>query len=197
VRLLTTPRLPTALVALASLLLLHTVAATPAATAHTTTRPYQHPFHATALELDWNPDSHCFEAALQLPGTTLEEELTRIAGRPVNLDNTKPDTLEKNEQLLRDWIRARLKLSAPNLPNCEIHWVGFETEKRSVYAYFEIRPPSDKLQTNPPRELDIHCSFFQHIPGQINAVTARTPQLRGSAILTDLQPSAKIPLAAK
>lgn len=156
-----------------------------------------HPFHATALQLDWNSESHCFEAALQLPGTTLEEELTRIAGRPVNLDAAKPETLAKNEKLLENWIRARLKLSAPERPGPDIHWVGFETEQRSVWAYFEIRIPADNLHPNPPHELNVHCSFFQHIPGQINAVTVNTPKLRGSTILTELKNSSNIPLSAK
>lgn len=187
------PRTRTTTLATLAILLLHTPATLANPHAHTT----PHPFHATSLELDWNPDSRCFEATLQLPGTTLDQELTRIAARPVNLDNNNPDTLNKNEQLLRQWIHDRLKLSAPNSTAFDIHWVGFETDQRSVWAYFEIRPTSDKLQQLPPNELNLHCSFFQHIPGQINAVSIRTPNSRGSTILTELQHSAKIPLTPK
>lgn len=182
------------------------IAATAAtATAGTTAPlPNQHPFHATSLELDWNPDSRCFEAALQLPSTTLHEELTRVAGRPVNLDHNNPEIAAKNEQLLQDWIRSRLKITAANLPNCEIHWVGSEFENRSLFAYFEIRllpqhnqtPPTQSSQQPTPdcptQNLTIHCSFFQHLPGQVNAATIRTPKQRGSTLLTDNQLSAPV-----
>jgi hypothetical protein len=181
-----------------------TTAAATTAAATTAALLTQHPFHATSLELDWNPDSHCFEAALQLPAATLHEELTRVAGRPVNLDHNNPEIAAKNEQLLQDWIRSRLKITAANLPNCEIQWVGSEFENRSLWAYFEIRllPPPKQSQLPqtaqqpapdcPTQNLTIHCSFFQHLPGQVNAATVRTPKQRGSTLLTDAQLAAPV-----
>lgn len=173
---------------------------------------YAHPFHATSLELEWNPETGCFEAALRLPGPPLDEELARIAERPVALDS--PDLLKRqqNERILEDWVRRRFKLTAKDLPHCEIHWVGVETELRSVWAYFEVRlqpqapeqPPAakspntsanhppDKHPPCPVDELTLHCRFFEHLQGQVNAATIRLPDRRGSLILTEILQSAAV-----
>lgn len=171
-----------------------------------------HPFHATSLELEWNPDTGCFEAALQLPGPPLDEELARFAERPVALDTSDAVKQRQNEKVLEDWVRSRLKLTAKDLPNCRIQWVGTETELRSVWAYFEIRllpdsptqPPSDKTDQIPTdrstdkatpcpvEELTLHCRFFEHLQGQVNAATLRIPGRRGSVILTEVLQSGTV-----
>lgn len=171
-----------------------------------------HPFHATSLELEWNSETGCFEAALRLPGPPLDEELARFAERPVALDTSDPIKRRQNEKVLQDWIRSRLKLTAKDLPDCEIRWVGCETELRSVWAYFEIRlppiprdqatsqevhkdsarQPSEKSTVCPVEELTLHCRFFEHLQGQVNAATLRTPGRRGSVILTEVRQSGAV-----
>ncbi|MFM7056289.1 MAG: DUF6702 family protein [Planctomycetota bacterium] len=187
------------------LLVLSTHVNSPAATAH--------PFHATSLELEWNPETGCFEAALQLPGPPLDEELARFAERPIALDTSDAAKRKQNEKVLEDWVRSRLKLTARDLPNCQIRWVGTETELRSVWAYFEIRllpkpsaqTPSGKDKTDPlppqrstehtpcpTEELNLHCRFFEHLQGQVNAATFRIPGRRGSVILTEVRQSGTV-----
>ncbi|MFM7039502.1 MAG: DUF6702 family protein [Planctomycetaceae bacterium] len=183
---------------------------------HPCSAEFAHPFHATSLELEWNPETGCFEAALRLPGPPLDEELARIAERPVSLDTTDPVKRRQNEKILEDWVRNRLKLTAKDLPNCEIRWVGAETELRSVWAYFEIRlqpkkpeQQQSKAQANksdspapkkddkkkiscPVDDLQVQCRFFEHLRGQVNATTIRIPGRRGSVILTEVHQSGLI-----
>lgn len=174
--------------------------------------PALHPFHATSLELEWNSETGCFEAALRLPGPPLDEELARFAERTVALDTSDPVKRRQNEKVLEDWIRSGLKLSAKDLPDCEIRWVGSETELRSVWAYFEIRlhpkpsaqptshesnkntpmQPPEKAKVCPVDELTLYCRFFEHLQGQVNAATLRTPGHRGSVILTEVRQSATV-----
>jgi len=175
-----------------------------------------HPFHATSLELEWNAETGCFEAALRLPGPPLDEELARFAERPVALDTSDPVKRRQNEKVLEDWVRSRLQLTAKDLPDCQIRWVGSETELRSVWAYFEVRlqpkptaqPPSEdadkdadkhsfrqtpqKTSVCPTDELTLHCRFFEHLQGQVNATTLRTPGYRGSVILTEIHQSGRV-----
>jgi hypothetical protein len=183
---------------------------------HPCSAAFAHPYHATSLELEWNPETGCFEAALRLPGPPLDEELARIAERPVALDISDPVKRRQNEKILEDWVRSRLKLTAKDLPNCEIRWVGTETELRSVWAYFEIRlqpktpeqpqsraqakktdrpaPKKDdkKIMPCPVDELQVQCRFFEHLQGQVNATTIRIPGRRGSVILTEVHQSGAI-----
>lgn len=171
-----------------------------------------HPFHATSLELEWNAETGCFEAALRLPGPPLDEELARFAERPVALDTNDPVKRRQNEKVLEDWIRSRLKLTAKDLPDCQIRWVGSETELRSVWAYFEVRlqpePPAQtvsrkahkKTSRQPPEkatacpvdQLTLHCRFFEHLQGQVNSATLHTPGQRGSVILTEVRQSGAV-----
>lgn len=184
--------------------------------ARSSTAETAHPTHATSLELEWNSETGCFEAALRLPGPPLDEELARIAERPVALDTTDPVKRQQNEKILEDWVRSRLKLTAKDLPNCEIRWVGSETELRSVWAYFEIRlqpkPPTPaqaqaqakkpdspaskqddkKITPCPVDDLQLQCRFFEHLQGQVNATTIRIPGRRGSVILTEVHQSGAI-----
>lgn len=186
--------------------------------ARISTAGMSHPFHATALELEWNAETDCFEAALLLPGPPLDEELARFAGRPVPLDAADPRKHADNEKLLADWIRSRLKLTADSLPLCDIHWVGSELEPRSVWAYFEIRlrpePPAETLPVNSTRDinpeqrrdehpgqpvrvgpdsnLSLHCRFFDHLPGQVNAATIQIGSRRSSVFLSEINQSAAV-----
>lgn len=185
---------------------------------HSCSAAFAHPYHATSLELEWNPETGCFEAALRLPGPPLDEELARIAERPVALDISDPVKRRQNEKILEDWVRSRLKLTAKDLPNCEIRWVGTETELRSVWAYFEIRlqpktPEQAQAKANktdssarknddkkivpcPVDDLQVQCRFFEHLQGQVNATTIRIPGRRGSVILTEVKQSGAIEWAA-
>ncbi len=181
-------------------------------TGNTSSAMALHPFHATSLELEWNSETGCFEAALRLPGPPLDEELARFAERPVALDTSDPVKRRQNEKVLEDWIRSRLKLTAKDLPDCQIRWVGSETELRSVWAYFEVRlqpkppaqptsqeankdasrQPPEKNIVCPVEELTLHCRFFEHLQGQVNSATLRTPGKRGSIILTEVRQSGAV-----
>ena len=92
-----------------------------------------HPFHSTFTEMEWNRDRGLFEVALQLPGLQIDDELSRLHKRRINLE-----TAEDSERLLQEYIESRFSVTGKGLDLCQLHWVGMEIDARNVWAYFEV-----------------------------------------------------------
>ncbi len=155
-----------------------------------------HPFHATSAELEWNAKSQWFEVALKLPGLVIEDELSRLHQRRVNLETTAD-----GEQLLQEYVTSRFLMTDRDHAACEIRWVGMEVEVRDVWAYFEIRPQGAVVNEQPAststgggfekptaegtaalpfRELKVSCRLLETRVGQVNMVTLRAGTQRAS-----------------
>lgn len=182
-----------------------------------------HPFHATAAELEWNGESGWFEVSLKLPGLVIEDELSRLQQRRINLE-TAPD----GEQLLQDYVKSRFQLSAGNHETCEFQWIGMEVEVRHVWVYFEIRPgqpavatpdpasaaaskapqppanssirptnaPNGDLKTLPFQDLKVTCRLLETRTDQVNLVNARCGSHRAALHLTAEQPEGLLDFTA-
>lgn len=94
-----------------------------------------HPFHTTYSEMEWNPETCRFEVALQLPGFVIDEELSRIHRKRINVE-----TAENAEKLVEDYVRSRFRVTTDRLQECQLHWVGMEVDVRDVWVYFEAQP---------------------------------------------------------
>jgi hypothetical protein len=94
-----------------------------------------HPLHTTYSEMEWNPESRRFEVALQLPGFVIDEELSLIHRRRINVE-----TAADAEKLVEEYVRSRFKVTTDSLQECRLHWVGMEVELRDVWVYFEVEP---------------------------------------------------------
>lgn len=93
-----------------------------------------HPFHSTMAEVEWNPESSAFEVSLQLSGVEIEDELSQLHGRRINLETT-----DGAESLLEDYVRKHFQITDATRSSCAIRWVGIEVQIRYVWAYFEVR----------------------------------------------------------
>ena len=174
-----------------------------------------HQFHATTAELEWNGESGWFEVSLKLPGLVIEDELSRLQQRRINLETT-PD----GEQLLQDYVRSRFQLTAGNHESCEFQWIGMEVDVRHVWVYFEIRPgqpavatpdpasdPASNATQPPPissirttnttaadvkslpfQDLKVTCRLLETRTDQVNLVNARCSNHRAALHLTAEQP---------
>lgn len=100
-----------------------------------------HPFHSTFTEMEWNRDCGLFEVALQLPGLQIDDELSRLHKRRINLE-----TAEDCERLLQEYIKSRFSVAGKGLDQCRLHWVGMEIDARNVWAYFEVELSSGDVQ---------------------------------------------------
>lgn len=100
-----------------------------------------HPYHSTFTEMEWNRASGRFEVVLQLPGLQIDDELSRLHKRRINLESTVD-----SERLLREYIETRFSVSGKGLDQCRLHWVGMEIDARNVWAYFEVELSGGDMQ---------------------------------------------------
>ena len=100
-----------------------------------------HPFHSTFTEMEWNRVSGRFEVVLQLPGLQIDDELSWLHKRRINLETT-----EDSEQLLEEYIKSRFSVTGKGLDQCQLHWVGMEIDARNVWAYFEVELSDGAVQ---------------------------------------------------
>ncbi|MBL8814751.1 MAG: hypothetical protein JNL58_01885 [Planctomyces sp.] len=152
-----------------------------------------HPFHSTSTEMEWNPESRRFEVALQLPGLQIDEELSRLHKRHINMESTTDA-----EQLLEKYIKTKFEVTGKGLDQCQLHWVGVEIDARNVWAYFEVEllPTPPVAQRSPqrsmPEELNVECRYFlDSHEGQVNLITVINETHRASAQLTADQPKCR------
>ena len=152
-----------------------------------------HPFHSTFTEMEWNRASGRFEVALQLPGLQIDDELSRLHQRRINLE-----TAADSERLLQEYIKSRFSVTGKGLDQCQLHWIGMEIDARNVWAYFEVELSSRDVQgtsvipTEPhhsmPEELTIECRFLvDSLPGQVNMITLIDGPHRATTQLTSDQ----------
>ncbi len=152
-----------------------------------------HPFHSTFTEMEWNSESRRFEVALQLPGLQIDDELSRLHERHINLETT-----EDAEPLLQKYIKSRFEVTGKGLNQCQLHWVGMEIDARNVWAYFEVEllPSNSAADSSSgasmPEGLNIDCRFLvDSLPGQVNLITLINGTHRATAQLTADQPRCK------
>lgn len=149
-----------------------------------------HPFHATAAEVEWNSETRCFEVSLQLPGLVMEEELSALHQRRVNLETTADA-----ERLLQKYVAERFQLSGRGFAKCRLEWVGMEVEVKNVWAYFELHPETaggpvtDEISV---KQLQADCQLLISREGQVNLISVSSGKARGTAHLTAQETSAAI-----
>lgn len=174
-----------------------------------------HPFHSTLAEMEWNAKSHVFEVSLQFAGVEIEEELSSLQGRHIDLEAT-PDA----ERLLRDYITLHFKISDASHNSCRIRWVGMELQVQYVWAYFEVELTSDAdpavnagvrpivLGENTAAEptgdstdfldLSVRCTLLTEFrPDHVNLVNIQTLKATASVHLTKEQPESVVRFQAR
>ena len=161
-----------------------------------------HPFHSTLAEMEWNARSGVFEVSLQFSGVEIEDELSSLHGRRISLETT-PGA----EQLLRDNVEQRFRISDATRRSSRVRWVGMEVQVRYIWAYFEIELKQSEEQGNEKSPkvsscefdgLRVHCTLLTASrPEQVNLVNLTSGDKSGSVHLTRDQPEARIELVER
>jgi hypothetical protein len=94
-----------------------------------------HPFHMSVFEINHNEKTKAIEITCKIISEDLESILRTKNGVAVDLAAVKDQ--EKNEKMINTYIQANLSLKLDGNP-AVMKMVGYEKEKESVYAYFEI-----------------------------------------------------------
>ena len=119
----------------------------------TTTTPLSaHPFHISTAEMEFNLQSRKFEVSLKLHAADLENALSKLAGRPITLENQQVDTLIET-YLDQHFFLAGLSLQpaqeraaegatvrsgVPQGRRTQASLVGREPEATWIWLYFEL-----------------------------------------------------------
>lgn len=106
---------------------------------------WAHPFHSSTTEIEWNASSGKFEVAMRLRIADLEDALSAIQKRRVNVE-TDPN----RERFVKAYLQKHFSIGDRKDEKCLLHWVGMELELHDAWVYFEAevagKPPQSAEQ---------------------------------------------------
>lgn len=94
-----------------------------------------HPFHMSVFEISHNAKNKSIEITCKLISEDLESILRTKNG--IAIDLTAEADKEKNEKMINSYLQENFSLKADGTP-LVLKLIGYEKEKESVYAYFEV-----------------------------------------------------------
>ncbi len=115
-----------------------TVLLTPLLIAIVTGTACAHPVHTQVTEVEWNPDTRCFEVAMKLDAVALEDSVSIRQGSRFRLESAK-----QVDEVLAQWLPKyfRIDIGGSSQPG-SIRWAGHELELHVAWLYFEYTPPT-------------------------------------------------------
>ena len=92
-----------------------------------------HRYHFTIAEVEWNPESKCFEVGLRIDSFELENVLSKIYRKKIDLEKTKGI-----DKIIHLYLQKRFLVKTPQGKPCSITWVGKEFLRGQLWLYFEV-----------------------------------------------------------
>ena len=150
-----------------------------------------HPFHISTAEMELNKKSGRFEVALKLHAADLEQTLSTLEKRKINIDKDADA-----QQLLTSYLEShffliekdKLRLNEegpteidPMQAMSKVHYVGHELKTNWLWIYFEVElletdpKPSGKTESDaaPSHMVLVNSVLLDVTDGQINTVAVR------------------------
>ena len=121
-----------------------------------------HPFHVSAAEANWNPESKMLEVAVKLDVLDLQNAVRRSSQQKVHITDVKA-----SDALVQEYVQSRLQFRFGDKKELlEWTWVGYEVDLKSAWLYLELPLP------NGAAELKIsNTLLFGDVFGQVNYMT--------------------------
>lgn len=130
-----------------------------------------HPFHVSVAEVEYNTETRKLEIALRMYGVDIERALSKLAGKPCDLDDEK-----SRDKLLPQYLAKRFTTeSATPGPKGtrstgRMSYVGSELSGADLWAYFELTVPDGG------RRFVLRNAVLTGVqPEQLNVVSLRSP----------------------
>lgn len=95
-----------------------------------------HPFYVAVTEINQNPTEKTLEVSCKFFADDFEETLEKAYNK--HLDIMAAKDRAAFDQFIPDYINKHLQLMVDGKP-VKLSYVGYETEKEAVYAYFEVQ----------------------------------------------------------
>jgi CRISPR/Cas system endoribonuclease Cas6 (RAMP superfamily) len=103
---------------------------------HTSSR---HPFYISVTEINHNAKDKTFEISCKMFAEDLEEILEKNYKSTLDISAGKDKA--QFDRLIPDYIQKHLNIAVNGKP-ASLQFVGYETEKESVFCYFQINDVS-------------------------------------------------------
>lgn len=166
-----------------------------------------HPAHSSISEVEWNADSGCFEVAMRLHISDLEDA---ISVQDKSRFRLKDD--EKSATRIEQYLAKTFAVESSLGKASRWNWIGMQLELHEVWVYFEVKPVGSKPDASAKKDgkvnewddlfkpepakpatakaplspTDIvirHAALMEVQPEQTNIVTVRTPGKLASVVL--------------
>lgn len=119
-----------------------------------------HPFHTSSAEMEWNPESNCFEVAWKIDPNDLEQELRRRTKQRLILEKLN------DHEIVFDYVKDVFHVHVGEKALL-LRPIGFEVEKQFCWIYFEIPCPHG-LST-----LELKNELLLNVHHQINTFVVK------------------------
>lgn len=136
-----------------------------------------HPYHVSLTEIEWNSKSGCFEVAVCLWPSDLEKALSQQEQQLIDLDKAK-----NLDDVIAKYVRKNFVCSKGD-EKTVMRWVGFETNNKQTWIYFELKPDQSVQQKSLGWKLK-NSLFFELNEDQQNHINFVHDKNRVSLIST-------------
>jgi hypothetical protein len=100
------------------------------------TAPAPHPFYISVTEINQNAAEKILEVSCKFFADDFEQTLEKAYNTHLDIASAKDKILF--DKVIPDYINKHLQLTVDGKP-VELRYVGYEKEKESAYAYFEVQ----------------------------------------------------------
>jgi len=133
----------------------------------------KHPFYISVVDIKQDVKQQSLNISVRLFTNDLEDALRKITGKPIDVLNPKNKT--ETDSIVFQYIKKRLAIQL-NGKLQVLHFIGYEREEESVWAYLEIH------KVIKPKTLMVDAKLlYDFLPQQVNIVHAEINTIKKSS----------------
>ena len=133
----------------------------------------KHPFYISVVDIKQDAKQQSLNVSVRLFTSDLEDALRKTMGKPIDVLHPKNKT--EMDSMVCYYIKKRLAIQV-NGKLQTLHFIGYEKEEESVWAYLEIQKVV-KLKT-----LTVDTKLlYDFLPQQVNIVHAEINAIKKSS----------------
>ena len=125
-----------------------------------------HPYHVSLAEIEFNRKTGNFEVAVCLWPADVEKALREREKKPVDLDKS-----QDLDRMLTTYVESRMSLMIEDKRVSRIRWVGYQTDNKQTWLYFEMIP-TQRLADSHHFKIENRL-FFELNEDQVNQINIR------------------------
>lgn len=137
----------------------------------------KHPYYVSVVDIKYDAKQSTLQISARMFTNDLEEALKKKAKKDIDILN--PKNKPEVDSILFSYIKQRLHISI-NSKKQILHYIGYEKEEESIWAYLEIK------KVTKPKKINIETKLlYDYLAGQINIVHAEINGVKKSSKVTN------------